>query len=61
MTFEPERAVEPREETPPVCPMCGAECETYFLDSWNCRAGCEVCMRPVSAREWLRERRERHE
>ena len=49
----------PPEKPVPVCPVCGMECDTFYLDSNQNRVGCENC-RPddggffyvVDAYEW---------
>lgn len=52
MTNEPERPAEPREKALPVCPVCGQECETVYLDLFHAVAGCDCCMDIRDAREW---------
>ena len=39
LPFEPE----------PVCPCCGEEAETYYLDTWGGIIGCDRCVKAVDA------------
>ncbi len=39
---------EPRQ---PVCPICGAECETMYRECHGVYVGCDVCMRTEDAWE----------
>ena len=38
----------PSDETP-VCPVCGAETDTYYLDEYGDVIGCDCCIRAVDA------------
>lgn len=42
----------PPEKPVPVCPVCGMECETLYLDMNRNRIGCENCINAVDAYEW---------
>lgn len=33
----------------PVCPVCGAEAESIYLDDWDRPAGCGSCLRREDA------------
>lgn len=35
----------------PICPVCGAECETLYKDKWGDVIGCEDCVTAVEAWE----------
>lgn len=35
----------------PICPICGAECETIYQDRYGAYAGCDVCMKTKDAWE----------
>lgn len=37
-------------EEKPTCPVCGEECEIYFMNETDI-VGCENCVRRISARE----------
>lgn len=48
----PERPLEPPEpEAEPICPCCGEECETLYLDRAGFIVGCENCMETLDAWE----------
>ena len=40
----------------PRCPVCGAECDTLYLDACGEIAGCERCIRLEDAYEYLYEK-----
>lgn len=44
----------PPEKPMPVCPVCGSECEEFYLDSVNNHeiVGCDVCIERVNAAMW---------
>ena len=42
---------EPIEDGQPTCPVCGEECEVYFLNEAMQIVGCERCVRRLPARE----------
>lgn len=45
---------EPPKELPwPRCPVCGEECEEYYLDDNKCVIGCENCVSTIDACEYL--------
>ena len=49
----------PYDEGPePVCPICGKECETIYLDKDGEEVGCDVCIRTKDAWEWADEHKE---
>ena len=59
MMRDPEPRIEPPEVEPVLCPVCGAECGTIYLQAiTGTPFGCDECLRAEDAREWLRERRE---
>lgn len=35
-----------------ICPVCGKEAESFFIDSNNDIIGCDECIRMVDAYEW---------
>ena len=37
----------------PVCPVCGAECDTFHIDRDRDIVGCENCMSAVDAWDWV--------
>lgn len=45
----------PPEKENPVCPVCGWECETIYLDTNRNPVGCENCIEAVEACEWKEE------
>lgn len=36
----------------PTCPICGKDCEVYFLNEIMDVCGCEHCVRRVKARDY---------
>jgi hypothetical protein len=34
----------PEPDKMPVCPVCGEECETYYVDKFGDIFGCENCV-----------------
>ena len=38
------------EDCDPTCPVCGEECEFYYMDGADI-VGCENCIRRISARD----------
>ena len=44
-----------REEFIPVCPICGRECDTLYLDKDRDVAGCDRCITLKDAYEYLSE------
>ena len=42
----------------PICPVCGKECDTVYLDSDRDVAGCDRCISPEDAYEYLYEEEE---
>lgn len=52
------------EDETPICPICGAECETAFIDSNEEALGCENCITKMDAwdaYEYLPKRKARTE
>lgn len=45
----PELPLEPKETPMPVCPVCGEECEDFFVNWKNEVIGCDCCLSKVSA------------
>ena len=41
-----------------LCPCCGKEAESYYLDSDDNIIGCEECIRCVDACEWYGDHKE---
>lgn len=39
----------------PICPVCGKECDTVYLDMDRDIAGCDCCINLVDAYEYLYE------
>lgn len=37
----------------PICPVCGKECDTVYLDENRDVAGCDRCIRLKDAYEYL--------
>ena len=49
----------PYDEPPePVCPICGKECETIYMNKDKDVFGCDVCIRIQDAWEWAEEKNE---
>lgn len=45
--------LEPPEPTPPpVCPVCGAETDTYIRDYYGDIVGCDQCTKEIDAWDW---------
>ena len=40
---------EPKESKPPVCPVCGAETDTFKKDFYGDICGCDQCVKDVDA------------
>lgn len=38
-----------REPDFPICPVCGAECETIYFDDYHEICGCDQCVKSKSA------------
>lgn len=45
------------DETDPVCPICGEECETIYTQDGDV-VGCDQCITLWEASEWCYEHRE---
>lgn len=39
-------------EEPPVCPICGKECDTIYRDMNDQVFGCDCCIRRQDAWDW---------
>ena len=39
-------------DDPVECPVCGRECEEFFLDEGDDIIGCDKCIRSVDAFDW---------
>lgn len=52
-TLNPEEEV--RE---PECPVCGAVCETIYCDPYGSAVGCDQCISPRDAYEYMEEENE---
>lgn len=43
----------------PICPVCGKECETIYLDDGCINVvGCDNCIRTMDAYDWFEEQKE---
>lgn len=47
------------EYNPPVCPICGRECETIYYDKYMDVVGCDECIETRDAWDWQAEQDER--
>ena len=47
----------PEAKSPPVCPVCGAETDTYKRDYYGDIIGCDKCVKDVDAWDWRAEHR----
>lgn len=47
--FEPP--LDPPEYDPPICPVCGSECDTLYRDKFGDIVGCDECISTVDAWE----------
>jgi len=44
---------------PVICPVCGKECETIYLDDGCINVvGCDNCIRTMDAYDWFEEQKE---
>lgn len=50
-TLHPEET-----EEEPVCPICGKECETIYIDIDNDVCGCDQCVNKKDAWDWKEEK-----
>lgn len=46
---------EPPQKPVPVCPVCGWDCNSYFINSNGEVIGCENCVKEMDAYEWREE------
>ena len=53
----PDYRLEPpdRDDFIPVCPICGEECDTVYLDADGDIVGCDQCISLVDAYDYLYE------
>lgn len=42
----------PPEPPLPLCPVCGQECDTIYLDAYGDAVGCENCIETVDSYIW---------
>ena len=49
--YQPEPPV--KKEFIPVCPVCGEECDTVYVDMYDDIVGCDQCMNMEDAYEYL--------
>jgi hypothetical protein len=49
----------PPYEPMPVCPVCGKECNSIFLDTNREAFGCEHCVKEEDSYEWLEQEKEK--
>ena len=52
-TLHPEKT-----EIEPECPVCGQTCETIYCDSSGFAVGCDQCVFPRDAYEYMEEENE---
>lgn len=45
----------PRPSRVPICPVCGTDCGTVYLDLNSNVIGCDNCVLELDAEEWLME------
>ena len=45
----PPSYYEPPESSPPICPICGEETDTYMRDYYGDIVGCDQCVKAVDA------------
>ena len=38
------------------CPICDKFCDTIYTDRWGDAVGCEHCVRPRDAYEWMKDK-----
>ena len=50
--------LDPPEQSMPVCPICGEECEEFYFDNDGKICGCENCVSVKKAVEYEEEERE---
>ena len=43
----------PKQESLPVCPVCGEECETVYTDLYDEVCGCENCLTEYDSRDYF--------
>lgn len=46
------------DDEPVLCPCCGEECDTIFLDYSRTAFGCEMCVRKLDAWDWFQDMKE---
>lgn len=44
-------------ERTPICPVCGEECDTLYIDRFGEYIGCNVCIEEKDAWELMEEQR----
>lgn len=45
----------PPEEPMPICPVCGAETDTFFQDKYGDIVGCDECIKRLDAWDYVQE------
>lgn len=45
----------PPEEPLPICPVCGAETDTFFQDKYGDIVGCDECIKRLDAWDYVQE------
>ena len=50
--------MEPPEQSMPVCPVCGEECEEFYFDNDGDICGCDNCISVKNAYEYEEEKAE---
>ena len=48
-----EPPINPPEPTPPICPICGAETDTFKKDYYGDIIGCDECVKDVDAWDYV--------
>ncbi len=59
-TFIPDYRLDPVDEDDfvPICPVCGKECDTVYLDKDDEVVGCDRCISMTDAYDYLYEEEE---
>ena len=48
----PDWRLDPPESNPPICPICGAETDTFYVDKDGEIFGCGECVKAKDAWDW---------
>ena len=49
----PDSYYEPPEGSPPICPVCGEETDTFYQDSDGDIVGCDKCVKTIDAWDYV--------